>query len=58
MCNAWLVGFGLVNREMLVDAKRHPERYADLMVRVAGYSAPFTSLWDDLQDEIIARTGH
>jgi pyruvate-formate lyase len=28
------------------------------MVRVAGYCAPFTSLWDDLQEEIIARTEH
>jgi formate C-acetyltransferase len=50
--------FSLVNREMLLDAKRHPEQYADLMVRVCGYSAPFTSLWADLQDEIIARTMH
>ena len=50
--------FNLVNRQMLLDAKRDPERHADLMVRVAGYSAPFLSLWDDLQDEIIARTEH
>jgi len=50
--------FSLVNREMLLDARRHPEQYADLMVRVCGYSAPFTSLWADLQDEIIARTMH
>ena len=50
--------FNLVNREMLLDAKRHPEQYPNLMVRVAGYSAPFTSLWGDLQDEIIARTAH
>ena len=50
--------FNLVDREMLLDAKRNPERHSDLMVRVAGYCAPFTSLWDDLQDEIIARTGH
>ena len=50
--------FNLVDREMLLDAKRHPEKHGDLMVRVTGYSAPFTSLWDDLQDEIIARTGH
>ena len=50
--------FNLVDREMLLEAKRNPEQYGDLMVRVAGYSAPFTSLWEDLQDEIIARTGH
>jgi len=50
--------FNLVDREMLLEAKRCPEKHADLMVRVAGYSAPFTSLWEDLQDEIIARTEH
>lgn len=50
--------FNLVDRDTLLDAKAHPERHGDLMVRVAGYSAPFTSLWPDLQDEIIARTEH
>jgi pyruvate formate-lyase/glycerol dehydratase family glycyl radical enzyme len=50
--------FNLVSREVLLDAKQHPELYPNLMVRVAGYSAPFTSLWGDLQDEIIARTAH
>ncbi|MBM4049183.1 MAG: hypothetical protein FJ279_29130, partial [Planctomycetes bacterium] len=50
--------FNLVTREMLLEAKRCPEKYGNLMVRVAGYSAPFTSLWEDLQEEIIARTGH
>ena len=50
--------FNLYDREMLLEAKRCPERLEDLMVRVAGYSAPFVSLWPDLQDEIIARTGH
>lgn len=50
--------FNLVNREMLLEARQHPEAYPELMVRVAGYCAPFTSLWTDLQDEIIARTEH
>ncbi|MGQ9729964.1 MAG: pyruvate formate lyase family protein, partial [Candidatus Zipacnadales bacterium] len=50
--------FTFVNREMLLDAKARPDLYRNLMVRVAGYSAPFTSLWEDLQDEIIARTEH
>ena len=53
-----LLQFNLVSREMLLDAKRNPDQHSDLMVRVAGYSAPFTALWDDLQDEIIARTEH
>ena len=52
------IQFNFYDREMLLDAKQNPERYGNLMVRVAGYSAPFISLWDDLQDEIIARTEH
>jgi formate C-acetyltransferase len=52
------VQFNLVNHEMLLEARKHPEAYPDLMVRVAGYCAPFTSLWTDLQDEIIARAEH
>jgi len=50
--------FNFYDREMLLEAKRHPEKYGNFMVRVAGYSAPFVSLWSDLQDEIIARTEH
>ena len=52
------IQFNFYDHETLLDAKKHPEKHANLMVRVAGYSAPFISLWDDLQDEIIARTGH
>jgi pyruvate-formate lyase len=40
----------------LRDAQAHPERYPDLLVRVAGYSAAFATLGKPLQDEIIART--
>ncbi|MFC1715745.1 pyruvate formate lyase family protein [Candidatus Poribacteria bacterium] len=50
--------FNFYNQETLLEAKQYPERYENLMVRVAGYSAPFVSLWDDLQDEVIARTEH
>ncbi len=50
--------FNLVDREMLLEARRKPEDYPELMVRVAGYCAPFTSLWPDLQEEIIARAEH
>jgi pyruvate-formate lyase len=48
----------LVDRETLLDAQQHPEKYADLMVRVAGYSAYFVDLSKEVQDEIIARTEH
>jgi formate C-acetyltransferase len=50
------VQFNIVDRATLEDAKTHPEQYPDLLVRVAGFSALFTSLDPDLQDDIIART--
>lgn len=45
-----------VNREVLLDAQKHPEKYKSLVVRVAGYSALFTTLSRSLQDDIIRRT--
>ncbi len=48
--------FNVVSRETLLDAQRHPENYKHLVVRVAGYSALFTTLSRSLQDDIIART--
>jgi len=48
--------FNVVNRETLLDAQKHPENYKSLVVRVAGYSALFTTLSRSLQDDIINRT--
>ncbi len=48
--------FNVVTRETLLDAQQHPEKYKTLVVRVAGYSALFTTLSKSLQDDIIART--
>lgn len=48
--------FNVVSRETLLDAQKHPENYKTLVVRVAGYSALFTSLSKSLQDDIINRT--
>ena len=48
--------FNVVTRETLLDAQQHPENYKTLVVRVAGYSALFTTLSKSLQDDIIART--
>ncbi len=52
------VQFNVVDSDTLREAQRYPERYRDLIVRVAGYSDYFTSLGRELQDEIIARTAH
>ena len=54
----WHIQYNLVSRETLLDAKKHPERHRDLVVRVAGYSAYFNDLAADQQDDIIARTEH
>jgi formate C-acetyltransferase len=48
----------ILDAEMLKDAQQHPEDYRNLMVRVTGYNAYFTSVGRELQDEIIARESH
>ena len=48
--------FNVVSVETLLDAQKHPEKYRSLVVRVAGYSAHFTTLSKSLQDDIIKRT--
>ena len=48
--------FNYMDNNTLIDAQKHPENYKDLVVRVAGYSAFFTELCKDVQDEIISRT--
>ncbi len=50
------VQFNVVNRDTLIDAQKNPEKYKGLVVRVAGYSALFTTLSRSLQDDIIGRT--
>lgn len=50
------VQFNVVSRETLLDAQKNPEKYKNLVVRVAGYSAHFVSLDKAIQDDIIRRT--
>lgn len=54
----WHVQYNIVSKETLLAAKKNPEKYRDLIVRIAGYSAFFTTLSPDTQDDIIARTEH
>jgi len=49
------IQFNVVGSQTLRDAREHPENYRDLMVRVAGYSAFFTPLNEELQEDIIKR---
>ncbi len=52
------VQFNVVNGEDLIKAQAEPEKYKNITIRVAGYTAYFTELAKDLQDEIIARTSY
>lgn len=50
------IQFNVVSADTLRDAQQHPEKYRDLIVRVAGYSDYFNDLGTTLQNEIIRRT--
>ena len=52
------IQFNVVNAEMLRAAQCEPEKYRDLIVRLAGYSDYFNDLTPELQEEIIRRTEH
>ena len=52
------IQFNVVRKEDLLAAKKNPEQYRNLTVRVAGYTAYFVELAGELQDEIIARTSY
>lgn len=52
------IQFNIMDARTLREAKRNPEQYRDLVVRVGGYSAYFVTLSPEVQDEIIKRTEH
>ena len=54
----WHIQFNIINRDTLLAAQKEPDKYRNLLVRVAGYSAYFVDLTPALQNEIIRRTEH
>ena len=52
------IQFNVVDKETLLDAQRNPEKYKDLVVRLAGFSVFFVELAPQVQMEIISRTEH
>jgi formate C-acetyltransferase len=52
------VQFNVLDPRVLIEAKKDPGKYRDLVVRISGYSAYFNDLTEALKDEIIARALH